>query len=206
MAGDVRGLRLLDVCCAGDAHQAFSWENLGASVTACDISSVAIDIAEENARKIGSQVQFHVADAQVLAPIPDAAFDLVVASFIVWFEDIFKAVKAWCRVLKLGGRLLLHFGNPVTKCLEAEDGKVEIVWDYLEPPQEYYDFTGTPLADRHGGWEESEPVVEFHHSIADVFNAVVDAGLRIERVRETGESSDDPLSKLPAFFTLRAKK
>lgn len=41
LLGDVRGLKLLDTCCACDASQAFSWTNLGAKVTACDISDVA---------------------------------------------------------------------------------------------------------------------------------------------------------------------
>ena len=68
LAGEVTGKRLLDICCAGDAKQAFSWENLGADVIACDISPIAIQIARKNADKIGSKVEFHVADAQELQP------------------------------------------------------------------------------------------------------------------------------------------
>ena len=45
LAGDVAGLDLLDTCCASDAMQAFSWANLGARVTACDIAPTAIEIA-----------------------------------------------------------------------------------------------------------------------------------------------------------------
>jgi len=69
LAGDVSGQRLLDICCACDATQAFSWANLGADVTACDISPVAIKIARENAEMIGLPVAFNVADAQTLDPI-----------------------------------------------------------------------------------------------------------------------------------------
>ncbi|MCL2500023.1 MAG: hypothetical protein FWE90_06755 [Defluviitaleaceae bacterium] len=47
--GDVKGLKLLDTCCAADAAQTFSWHNLGAKVTACDITPSAIRIAKENA-------------------------------------------------------------------------------------------------------------------------------------------------------------
>ena len=38
MLGDVKGLKLLVIPCGVDCVQAFSWHNLGARVTACDIS------------------------------------------------------------------------------------------------------------------------------------------------------------------------
>ena len=52
LAGDVAGLDLLDTCCASDAMQAFSWANLGARVTACDIAPTAIEIARQNALRL----------------------------------------------------------------------------------------------------------------------------------------------------------
>ena len=76
LLGDVSGLRLLDTSCGCDAQQAFSWENLGAEVVGSDLSPVAIKIARENARKIGSGVEFVEADAQTLDPFPSESFDI----------------------------------------------------------------------------------------------------------------------------------
>lgn len=81
LLGDVRGLKLLDTCCACDARQAFSWTNLGAKVTACDISDAAIAIAKENAQKIGLDIDFQVADAQTLTPISSDRYDVVYATY-----------------------------------------------------------------------------------------------------------------------------
>ena len=50
LLGDVSGLDVLQLSCAGDAIQAFSLANLGARVTACDYSPVAIENAKESAK------------------------------------------------------------------------------------------------------------------------------------------------------------
>ena len=173
LAGDVTDKRILDTCCAGDAKQAFSWQNLGALVTACDISPVAIQIARENAERIGSNVMFVEADAQTVTPISDEQFDLVFASYICWFEDLFLSCRNWFRVLKPGGRLLLEHGNPVTECLGEREGSLSIERDYFDLSPEYYRFNGTPLADKYGGWQGSQDIVEFFHPLAEVINAIL---------------------------------
>ena len=48
MIGEVKGLKLLVTACGVDSAQAFSWHNLGAQVTACDISPKAIEIVRKN--------------------------------------------------------------------------------------------------------------------------------------------------------------
>ena len=67
LLGDVSGLDVLQLSCAGDASQAFSLANLGANVTACDFSPVAILDARKNAEKLGLDVTFVVDDSQRLA-------------------------------------------------------------------------------------------------------------------------------------------
>ena len=69
LSGDVAGMDLLDTCCASDAKQAFSWANLGAKVTACDISPTAIDTARRSAERLGLDIAFRVADAQTLGMV-----------------------------------------------------------------------------------------------------------------------------------------
>ena len=209
LAGEVAGLDLLDTCCASDAMQAFSWANLGARVTACDIAPTAIEIARENALRLGLDVKFHVADAQTLDPISDESQDLVFATYLGWFEDIGLAVSTWSRVLRLGGRLLIDIDHPVTNVLDRSDDELRVEWPYFDRSPESYEFTGTPLARRHGGWGRSMPIIWFHHTLADVFNAVVDAGLRIERVVERPYGGIFPggaFSELPGAISILARK
>ena len=209
LAGDVSGAHLLDTCCAGDAKQAFSWENLGARVTACDISPVAIRIARENAYKIGSNVTFVEADAQTLWPILDSSVDIVVATYICWFEDLFLCCRNWHRVLKPTGRLVLAHGNPVVQCLGERDGVLAVERDYFDTSPEYYRFDGTPLADKHGGWKGEREIVEFFHPLTEVINAIVDAGFVIRRLEElaTWENvdSDGTVPRLPVGMAVLAE-
>ena len=209
LAGDVAGLDLLDTCCASDAMQAFLWTNLGARVTACDIAPTAIEIARQNALRFGLDVKFHVADAQTLDPISDDSQDLVFATYLGWFEGIELAVRTWARVLQPGGRLLIDIDHPVTNILERSDDKLRVEWPYFDRSPECYEFTGTPLAKRHGGWGRSMPIIWFHHTLADVFNAVVDAGLGIERVVERpygGILPGGTPSELPGAISILARK
>ena len=73
---------------------------------------------------------------------------------IYWFEDIFQACKSWYRVLKSNGRLLLCYSHPLTECLHNDEGKISIVRNYFDISPEYYKFKGTPLANKHGGWNK----------------------------------------------------
>ena len=209
LAGNVAGLDLLDICCASDAKQAFSWANLGARVTACDIAPTAVEIASCNALRLGLDITFHVADAQTLEPVSDESQDMVFATYLGWFEDIELAVRTWARVLRPGGRLLIDIDHPVTNILERSDNELTVEWPYFDRSPDPHEFTGTPLADQHGGWNRSMPIIWFHHTLGDVFNAVAKAALRIERVAERpfGEivSGGEP-SELPDAISLLARK
>ena len=204
--GDVTGKALLDVCCACDAKQAFSWANLGAKVTACDLSPEAIRIARDNASEIGIPVEFEVADAQTLAPIPDEAFDIVFATYLCWFEDIPLACRNWHRVLRPGGRLLMHFHHPVTTYLDVQDGVLVPERNYFDTGPDRGDFTGTDIADRHGGWDRRMPCIEFRHTLAGVMDAALCAGLRLLAMSEHCHNADPPLSKLPSHVLLLWQK
>ena len=208
LAGDVAGLDLLDMCCASDAMQAFSWANLGARVTACDIAPTAIEIGTENARRLGLDVKFHVTDAQTLDPISDESQDLVFATYLGWYEDIELAVGSWSRVLRPGGRLLIDIDHPVTNILEKSNEGLGVEWPYFDRSPETYEFTGTPLARRHGGWDRSMPIIWFHHTLADVFNTLVKTGLGIERVVERPyfPHAEFESSELPDAITILARK
>lgn len=209
MIGDVRSLKLLDTCCACDAAQAFSWHNLGAKVTACDISPSAIRIAKENAGKMKLAVDFITEDMQTLASVNDNEFDVVFASFPIWLSAIDPACRSWHRVLKKGGRVLLHAQHPIMECITETNGEISIIKNYNERSVDYYDsFEGTPLADRHGGWSVDLPVVENFYSVSDLINAICNAGFRIINTHESAEGLEEGsvLSRLPDSFALLAVK
>ena len=220
MLGDVKGLTLLDTCCACDAKQAFSWHNLGAMVTACDISEEAIKIASQNAAKMNFDMDFMVADMQTLEPIADNSFDVVFATYPVWVQDISEACKTWHRVLKPGGKLLWHTSHPIVDCVEESAKGLHIIQNYNAPHTHRYErFNGTPLAERQaGGWSVDLPVAEHFWRISDLINAVCAAGFTVRQVHEAFDErnahkhigretvSESNMWKLPGEFTILAEK
>ena len=209
MLGDVKGLKLFDTCCACDAKQAFSWHNLGAKVTACDITPSAIRIAKENARKMNLEVDFVVDDMQTLSSIKDNEFDVVFATYPVWISDINAACVTWHRILKKGGRLLLHAEHPITYCIDEVEGNLSIIKNYNRPSVEKFEsFTGTPLASGFGGWSVDLPSVENFWRISDILNAVCDAGFQIVSMHESSDhtAEDSVMGKLPDSFAMLAVK
>lgn len=208
LIGDVSGLRLLDTCCAADATQAFSWANLGARVTAGDISPAAIRIARRNAERMGLDLSFIEDDAQYLATVEDNAFDIVFATYPVWFSDIDQACKTWRRVLRKGGKLLFHFEHPISYCIEERQGAVQVLHNYNRRATYRFDeFLGTPLADAYGGWAANKPSAEHFYRLSDLLNAVLRAPLAIVEVREPDIADDGTLAgKLPQDFVILAVK
>jgi len=221
MLGDVKGLKLLDTCCACDAKQAFSWHNLGAKVTACDITPKAIEIASANAGKMNLDMEFVVADMQKLTPIADGQFDIVFATYPVWVEDFFEACRTWNRVLKKGGRLLLAAEHPISECILEDSTGLHIYRNYNHPTATRHEtFDGTPAADRYiGGWSVDLPEVDNFWRISDLLNAMCEADFMIKKVHECYEmeegyefvhtrdiETEPQMRKLPSDFVVLAIK
>ena len=222
MLGNVRGLKLFDTCCACDAVQAFSWHNLGAIVTACDITESAIEIAARNAATMKLSLDFVVADMQTLEPISDNQFDIVFATYPVWVQDVDEACRTWYRILKDGGRLLWQMEHPITYCIAEDKKGLHIINNYNTPNTEIFEgWDGTPLARRQGGFHVDLEVAEHFWRISDIINAVCRAGFRIIKAHEDtvpnptdmnlgfepkDASDENEMRKLPSEFTVLAIK
>ena len=212
LLGDVSGLDVLQLSCGGDVSQAFSFANMGANVTACDFSPVAIEEAKENAAKVELAVRFALADSQRLSTSKDSAFDLVHADGNLWcYEDLPTACQNWYRVLRARGRLFLHEGYPLTQwCLEEDeaDGHLRVIRSYGDRRPEYSPFQIQDFVSR-----ELEDV-EFPHTMADILNAVMQTGFVLERMVECNlgqagfeiEGLGQSAEKLPHDFYVIARK
>ena len=205
LIGDLKGLKVLDTCCASDAWQAYSLHNMGAKVTAWDIAPKAIEIASQNAKKMGLDMEFVVADMQTLEPIADDSFDIVFAHYPNWVQDFYEACRTWHRVLKKGGKLLLFSAHSVSLCVIGYDSRDIKIRNYNEKSGKatWHDsFDGTPAADIIGGFHVDLPYVEHFWGLADMLNAICDANFCIKKVHEGYEEGD----MLPRDFSVMAVK
>lgn len=78
----------------------------GYKVTAVDYTQEMLDTAKRNAGNLCERISFYKMDAQNLE-FEDGVFDVVISRNLTWnLKDPKRAYEEWCRVLKLGGKLL----------------------------------------------------------------------------------------------------
>jgi SAM-dependent methyltransferase len=109
LAGDVRGLRVLDAGCGSGAHSA-ELINRGAAVTGVDLSANLLDIARQ---RLGPDVPLHQADLSQSLAFPGNAFDLVLSSLVLhYLAEWEPTLREFHRVLDIRGRVVLSTHHP----------------------------------------------------------------------------------------------
>jgi ubiquinone/menaquinone biosynthesis C-methylase UbiE len=109
--GDVTGLQILEVAC-GRGGFASKLASVGASVTGCDFSFVAVQVAKAKPRPADHlPANFVQGDVQNL-PFADASFDLVIScETIEHVPNVSRALREMLRVTRSGGKLFLTTPN-----------------------------------------------------------------------------------------------
>ncbi len=189
MVGDVTGKSLLHLQCHFGIDT-LSWARLGARVTGVDFSPDAIALARSLADDLGfSEAHFVESNIYDLPGALDGTFDIVYTSLGVlgWLPDI----RAWARIvaryLAPGGTFLITEVHPIAQALENEGvapGELRLAYPYWEHPEPLtFPVTGSyadPSADL------GQDLVEhgWDHGLGEIVTALIDAGLRIERLVE----------------------
>lgn len=199
LLGELEGRELAHLQCNA-GQDSLSLVRRGAVVTGVDLSDVAVETARELARATGLAATFERAD--LLEWLERAAsdgrrWDLAFSSYgcVSWLPDL----EAWARgiagVLRPGGRFVLVEFHPVALVLDERGGPG---WPYSSEGEplvleegvgDYVADSGEALAP--SGYHESEepfrnphPACEWVWGLGEVVNALVGAGLRLERLEE----------------------
>ena len=110
LAGLMDGLKVLDVSSGRGTQSIFYAKEFGVDVTGVDISEEMVKTAADNAEKAGlsHKVQFRLGDSQCL-PFKDNTFDVAINECAVGIpDDSQKVLNEMVRVVKPGGRILIH--------------------------------------------------------------------------------------------------
>ena len=192
-----------DVCVlgSGDNEVAFALAGLGGRVTSVDIAERRLQVAAGRARAVGLKLSFLPADVTDLSVLEDNRFDLVYTGghMSVWVSDIRKYYAEAVRILRQGGLLVVNDYHPIRRMWLGAEG--------AEPRHRYFNrgpYTYTS--------DEGLPTFEYHWTVSDHIQAVVDAGCRVVKVDEHGERIEDEfwmeadLDKLPAYLMIVGRK
>jgi SAM-dependent methyltransferase len=163
LAGEVRGLNVLDAGCGPGRHSKRLLDK-GASVTGIDISPEMIQIAREHCAGRG---EFFTANFE-RAKLKRGSFDLIVASLcLMYSKEPGPVMRNFGRWLKRGGRLVFSVYHPVRflhKIPDFDFSKRRKVWIHLQ---------GCDVT-----------VFNYYHPTASYFDALHENGFGVQRLIE----------------------
>jgi len=223
--GEVAGKSLLHLQCHFGLGT-LSWARLGATVTGADFSAKSIEQARALAAEVKIPARFVCSEIENLPEVLSGQFDIVFTSYGVlpWLPDLNRWASVIAHFLKPGGFFYIAESHPISYIFDDAQGTSNLVIKYP------YFGDGGPLEWKvQGSYADrsacvAQPVsYEWIHTMADIINALLGAGLRIEFLHEFPytawqqlpfmvEGSDgywrlpDREASLPLLFSIRARK
>jgi SAM-dependent methyltransferase len=196
LAGDVRGLLVLDAGCGPGLYT----EELvvrGAKVVGLDASAAMVDLAR---RRLGSTARIEEADLDARLPLADEEFDLVVCALAIHYvDDRAATLREFHRVLRPGGRVVLSTQHPTT--------------DWMRKGGSYFD-----VREEVDEWKRDGRTYEvrfWREPLTSLCAAVAETGFLIERLveplpadsmRERWPEDWEKLRREPGFLMLKLMK
>lgn len=202
-----------------------SWARKGAIATGMDFSEKAIKYARELNDELGLNCKFVQSDIYDLKNNLDGQFDIVFTSYgvLAWLPDIKGWAETVAHFLKPGGTFFIAEIHPISSMFEDKGGDNELKLKYP------YFHTDDPIEfDTEGSYADptaemkTEKEYEWFHSLSDVVNALIQAGLKIEYLNEYDYTvyqqfaflkkegrkylMPDGMPKPPLLFSIKATK
>ena len=190
-AADLRGRDVVHIQC----HIGFDTIALarrGARVTGVDFSPASLAKAADLAERCGVSIEWVQADACALPDSLCDGFDVAYATIgvICWIEDLGAWMRCAAATLRPGGRLVLVEIHPLFAMMEAVGEPLRLDFPYAFDGPRRFDEPGS-YADPDAPVQATAEVV-YAHSLGEVVNAAIAAGLRIDALHEHMNTDHDP--------------
>ncbi len=223
--GDVDGKSLLHLQCHF-GMDTMSWARLGAAATGVDFSEEAIARARSLSEDLGIDAEFVVSNVYDLPDVLEGRFDVVFTSYgvLTWLPDLERWAEVIAHFLEPGGFLYIVDAHPFGSVFYDEEDAVD-----LRPFYPYSSRRAGPIAVEpeptytDGSDEEYGPTFQWGHSVGDILNSLISAGLVIEFFHEFHTSAYQALpmmeqgedgwwrlpeggESVPFLFSLKATK
>jgi len=183
--GDVSGKTILHLQCHFGLDT-LSLARLGSEVTGVDFSEAAIAEARHLSDQSGIPATFICSNLYDTPNVLAKKFDMVFTSYgvLTWLPDL----RAWAQIisgyLEVGGVFYMAEIHPFTQVFYNEEDatNLQVSHSYFHDTKpEYYQPAGS-YADRSA--EVTRPSFQWTHSLSDIMNALISAGLTIEFLHE----------------------
>jgi 2-polyprenyl-3-methyl-5-hydroxy-6-metoxy-1,4-benzoquinol methylase len=178
--GNVKGKPLLHLQCHFGLDT-MSWSRLGAKCTGVDLSDEAIKLAKEINNEVGLDAEFICCNVYDTSDHVKELFDIVFTSYgtIGWLPDLQPWAKVIKERLKPGGLFYIADFHPVVWMFDDDFTHIKYYYENKEliVTENLPTYTGDKeiIKSKEYSW---------NHSISEVLNALIKAGLQIESFNE----------------------
>lgn len=199
-----------------------SWAREGAIVTGVDLSDRSIALARALSAELAIPATFVCSDLLDLPGALSGQFDIVFTSYGVlnWLRDLKRWAGVVAHFLKPGGIFYIVEFHPFSRVFDSGSAELKVANPYFFSDEPFRFETQGSYAAESGALLHG---YNWNHSLSEVFNALIGAGLRIElfnefpftlRERIAGMvQGEDGLWRLtrehgmvPLLFSLQARK
>ena len=220
--GDVTGKSLLHLQCHF-GMDTLSWAQLGANVTGVDISDEAIALARSLSEELDIEAEFIISNVYDLPQVLDKKFDVVFMSYgvLCWLPDLKKWAEIITGYLRPGGFFYIVEAHPILNIFDdsPDATDLKVVRSYFHETEPVRWEPGNDYADSEVIVEH--PSFEWTHSMADIINALIGAGLSIDFLHEFPKICWSPYTfaekdengwfriegdRIPLLFSIKATK
>lgn len=205
--GDVSGKSMLHLQCHF-GQDTLSWSRMGAKCTGVDISDKAIQLAKQLNNDLNQDANFVCCNVLDTSKHVSETFDIVFTSYgtIGWLPDL----KPWAQMIseriKDGGVFYIVEFHPIVWMFDYTTKKPIMKYAYHQEEAIYEEYEGTYANDKAAitskeyGW---------NHSMSEVIQSLIDAGLTIDFFNEMDGSPYDVFPDLvkneAGLFELKEK-
>ncbi len=221
---EVAGKTLLHLQCHFGLDT-LSWARQGALVTGTDLSNQSIALARALSAELNLPAQFVCCDLFDLPNHLSGQFEIVFTSYGVlnWMRDLKRWATIIAHFLQPGGLFYMVEFHPFSRIFDSDSPELKVANQYFFADEPFhFEMHGSYAAEAN----TSAPVFHgynWNHSLSEIFNALIEAGLTIEffnefpftlRERISGMvRGEDGLWRLPQhhgmvplIFSLQARK
>lgn len=197
LGDDLSGQRVLHLMCHF-GQDTLSLARLGGQVTGLDLSPTAIAKARQLADEVEVVADFICCNVLDVDQHLEGTFDLIFASYghVGWLPELNNWGQLIGRYLKPGGRFVLVEFHPTLWMFD--DNFTEVTYSYFnvapcieENAASYTDLTAKTTA----AADQKLTSYYWNHSLADVFQALMAAGLQMTHFSEYDYSPYDAFNK-----------
>lgn len=193
---------------SGDNLAAFGFAGMGARVTSVDISAEQLSVARRRAADLDLAIRFVEADVADLSCLESSGYDLVYTGghVGVWVSDLRAYYREAIRILRPGGLFLVNEYHPFRRIWKDSADSLEVQASYFDNGPHEYSATEDLLANQPGDVKQ----YEFHWTVSQYLNAVIEQGAELIRFEEIGDAAEGwecaPLEGLPQMLLIAGRK